>query len=57
MNFKTNKTKLIARVMLLVLLVTSTFSFVGCDMKYKYILSEKYYNIFIMPHSKIKNEK
>ena len=30
MNFKTNKTKLIARVMLLVLLATSAFSFVGC---------------------------
>ena len=36
MNFKTNKTRLIARVMLLVLLVTSTFSFVGCGPKYKY---------------------
>ena len=30
MNFKTNKTKLIARVMLLVLLTTSALSFVGC---------------------------
>ena len=36
MNFKTNKTRLIARVMLLVLLVTSAFSFVGCGPKYKY---------------------
>ena len=43
MNFKTNKIKLIARVMLLVLLVTSVFSFVGCDMKYKYILSSQRY--------------
>ena len=30
MNFKTNATKLIARVLVLVLLVTSAFSFAGC---------------------------
>ncbi len=37
MNFKMNKTKLIARMMLLVLLVTSAFSFVGCAEKGKYM--------------------
>lgn len=33
MNFKTNKIRLIAKIMLLVLLLTSAFSFVGCVKK------------------------
>ncbi len=36
MNFKTNKRKFVAKIMLLVLLVTSAFSFTGCGEKYKY---------------------
>ena len=37
MNFKTNATKLIAKIMLLVILVTSAFSFVGCgQLPYKW---------------------
>ena len=36
---KLNKTKLIARVMLVVLLLSSALNFCSCDMKYKYILN------------------
>ncbi len=40
---KFNKTKLIARVMLVVLLLSSALNFCSCDMKYKYILSSSRY--------------
>ena len=42
MNFKTNKRKFVAKIMLLVLLVTSAFSFVGCSSKYEYIFISTY---------------
>ena len=36
-NIKTNKTKIVARVMLVILLISSTINFCSCDMKYRYI--------------------
>ena len=42
MNFKTNKRKFVAKIMLLVLLVTSAFSFTGCGEKYKYKFPASY---------------
>ena len=52
MNFKTNKRKFVAKIMLLVLLATSALSFAGCAKvpdgyintdEYRYTLSQKYY--------------
>ena len=42
MNFKTNKIKLIARVMLLVLLATSALSFAGCGKKTNIDLDKRF---------------
>ena len=42
MKFKTNKTKLIAKIILLVLLVTSALSFVGCSNKNKIDVNKRF---------------
>ena len=42
MNFKTNKIRLIAKIMLLVLLVTSALSFVGCSNKNKIDVNKRF---------------
>ena len=41
MNFKTNKTRLIARVMLLVLLLTSALNYTACGWSFSNLLSEE----------------
>ena len=51
MNFKTNKTKLIAKIMLLVLLVTSAFSFSGCGEPH--VKKGQYYSVSGTPYNEM----